>query len=114
MAAPIELPMAIAGCGLDEASLQEQIARYRELGAHAVVTRRSALELTAQFAGDPDPGLLRTTIATERECCSFFALDYAPRDRRLTVAVSDPLRAGALDQIQAALTAAGRRRGPEH
>jgi hypothetical protein len=106
MAAPIELPMAIADCGLDAAALQQQVARYRELGAGAVVQRVSALELTARFAADPDPELLRATIATERDCCAFFELDYAADDRRLTVAVSDPARAGALDQIQAALTAA--------
>lgn len=104
--------MAIADCGLNEAALQEQVVRYRELGARAVVQRRSALELTADFAADPDPELLRTTIETERECCSFFTLDYAARDRRLTVAVSDPARTGSLDQIQAALTAAGRRSEP--
>jgi hypothetical protein len=104
MPAPIELPMAIADCGLDEAALKAQVARYRELGARAVVKRRSALELTAQFAADPDRELLRTTIETERECCSFFMLDYAPGERRLTVAISDAARTGALDQIQAALT----------
>ena len=75
------------------------------LGALAKVRRRSAFELTAQFSADPDPELLRATIETERECCSFFTLDYAPRDRRLTVAVSDPARVSALDQIQAAFTA---------
>ena len=104
MTAPIELPMAIADCGLDADAFQEQVARYRALGAGAVIERRSALELTAQFAADPDLELLRATIETERECCSFFTLDYAPGDRRLTVAVSDPARSGALDEIQAALT----------
>ncbi|HEX3976297.1 MAG TPA: hypothetical protein VHW96_08520 [Solirubrobacteraceae bacterium] len=104
MSAPIELPMAIVDCDLDEAALQAQVTRYHELGARAVVRRRSALELTAQFATEPDPELLRTTIETERECCTFFTLDYAPGDRRLTVAVSDAARAGALDQLQAALT----------
>lgn len=106
MTTPIELPMALADCGLDEIALGQQLARYRELGAGAEVTRSSALKLTARFAAEPDPELLRSTIETERECCSFFTLDYAQGDRRLTVAVSDPARAGALDQIQAALTAA--------
>jgi hypothetical protein len=106
MAAPIELPMVIADCGLDEAALRAQVARYRELGAGAAVQRRSALELIVQFDTEPDPELLRTTIETERECCSFFTVDYASRERRLTVAVSDAARAGALDQIQAALTTA--------
>jgi hypothetical protein len=105
MAAPIELPMAIADCGLDPAALREQVARYRSLGAGATVQRVSELELAARFNADPDAELLRATIETERECCSFFTLAYAPAERRLTVAVADPARAGALDQIQAALTA---------
>jgi hypothetical protein len=104
--------MAIADCGLDAAAFREQVGRYRALGAGAVIERRSAVELTARLAPDPDLELLRTTIETERECCSFFVLDYAPADRRLTVAVSDPARAGALDEIQAALAAgAAQRRG---
>jgi hypothetical protein len=105
MGAPIELPMAIADCGLDQASLTAQLQRYRALGGRAVVQRPSALELTAEFAADPDPELLRVTIETERECCSFFALDYAPDDRRLTVSIADAGRVSALDLIASALTA---------
>ena len=104
MSAPIELPMALAGCGLDEAHLAQQLGRYRALGADATVRRPSALELSAQFAAAPDPELLRATIETERACCTFFTLDYAPGDRRLTIAVSDPARSAALDQLQAALS----------
>jgi len=98
--------MALADCGLDAAALKEQVARYRALGTGASVQRRSSQELTVQFATDPEPELLRTAIETERECCSFFTLDYAPGERRLTVAVSDPARVGALDEIEAALTGA--------
>jgi hypothetical protein len=95
--------MAVADCGLDESALREQLGRYRRLGAGATVTRSSAHELTVRFAAEPDPELLRTTLAVERECCSFFALDYAPGDRRLSVAVADPERRPALDAIEAAL-----------
>jgi hypothetical protein len=107
MTAPVELPMVIADCGLDAAALQQQAARYRELGTRAVVRRESALEMTVQFAADPDRELLDATLEIERQCCAFFTLDYAADDRRLTVGVSDPARAGALDEIEAALTAAG-------
>jgi hypothetical protein len=107
MTAPVELPMVIADCGLDAAALQQQAARYRELGTRAVVRRESALELTVRFAADPDRELLDVTLEIERECCAFFTLEYAAADRRLTVAVSDPARTGALDEIEAALTAAG-------
>jgi hypothetical protein len=103
MAAPVELPMAVAGCGLDDAALTEQLTRYRRLGAGAAVTRRSPLELAVDFAAAPDRGLLDTTIEVERGCCSFFALEYDKAARRLTVAVADPEHRTALDAIQAAL-----------
>ena len=103
MTAPIELPMAVADCGLDQSALQEQLGRYRRLGAGATVTRSSARELTVRFVAEPDSELLRTKLAVERECCSFFALDYAPAERRLSVTVADPERRRALDAIEAAL-----------
>ena len=95
--------MAVVGCGLDQGALQEQLERYRRLGEGATVTRSSADELTVRFVAEPDPGLLRATLAVERGCCSFFALDYAPADRRLSIAVADPERRPALDAIEAAL-----------
>lgn len=98
--------MMIADCGLDEGALAAQVERYRRLGAQAAAVHRSPLELTVQFATEPEPELLRTTLEVERGCCAFFALDYAEADRRLTVSVPDPTRAGALDAIQAALTRA--------
>lgn len=96
--------MAVAGCGLDQAGLNEQLARYRRLGTGAMVTRRSPLELAVDFAAEPDRGLLDTTIEVERGCCSFFALQYDEAARRLSVAVADPERRAALDAIQAALS----------
>ena len=87
MATRIELPMAIAGCGLI-AALRAQVERYRVLGALAKVRRRSAFELTAQFSADPDPwSSCARRSRPSASACSFFTLDYAPRDRRLTVAV---------------------------
>ena len=103
MTAPIELPMAVAGCGLDQSALQEQLGRYRRLGAGATVTRTSARELTVRFGAEPNAELLHTTLAVERECCSFLALDYAEGDRRLSVAVADREHRPALDAIEAAL-----------
>ena len=105
MAAPIELPMVIADCGLDQVQLAEQLARYRRLGALATACDRSALALTVSFALDaePEPALLRETIAVERECCSFFALGYDQTQRRLTVSVKDATRRPALDAIEAAI-----------
>ena len=103
MPAPIVLPMAIADCGLDPAALTQQLARYRRLGARAMVTRRSPVALTVDFTAEPDRDLLDTTVEVERGCCSFFTLDYDELAWRLTVAVADPERRNALDAIQAAL-----------
>jgi hypothetical protein len=105
MTAPIKLPMAIADCGLDEAELAEQVARYRRLGALAAECDRSELALTLRFAAgaEPEADLLRRTIAVERECCSFFALHYDETRRRLTVSVEDPGRRSALDALEAAI-----------
>jgi hypothetical protein len=107
MTAPIELPMAIAGCGLDQTALEEQLGRYGRLGAQAQVARPSPLVLSVDFMREPDSELLRTTIAVERECCSFFALEYAHEDRRLTVSVDEPERRQALDAIETALRGRG-------
>jgi len=107
MTAPIELPMAIADCGLDQTALGEQLGRYRRLGAQAQVARPSPLVLSVHFLHEPDPELLRTTIAVERECCSFFALEYTREDRRLTVSVDEPEREKALDAIETALRGRG-------
>jgi hypothetical protein len=107
MTAPIELPMSIADCGLDQDALGEQLARYRRLGAGATVTRSSPLVLTVRFDAEPDVELVRTTLAVERGCCSFFSLDYAVADQRLSIAVDDPARAAALDAIETALRGHG-------
>jgi hypothetical protein len=103
MAAPIELPMAIADCGLDEAQLAAQLNRYRSLGALADRRDRTDMSLTVHFAATPAPELLETAIAVERECCSFFALAYDAGRRELSVSVADPTRRPALDAIAAAL-----------
>jgi hypothetical protein len=113
MAAPIELPMAIADCELDHAAMQEQLGRYRRLGAQGEVRRWSALALSVDFAYEPDPELVQTTIAVERGCCSFFVLDYVPERRRLTVSVADPPRAAALDAIERALRGSGQEEAME-
>ncbi len=98
--------MAVANCALDEAEGREQLARYRRLGELACGVQRSDLELTVAFGTDVDAallGLLARTIEVERRCCPFFRLDYAAAERRLTIAVADPVRRSALDAIASAL-----------
>lgn len=44
------------------------------------------------------------TVAIERGCCEFFALDHDASQRRLSITVQDPDRVEALDMLKAALT----------
>ncbi len=103
MAQPAPLPMVVQGCGLGAAALSAQVDRYRRLMVPGADLHRTAQRLTVTFAADPDRDLLAETIAVERGCCAFFALDYDPGRRRLTIAVADPERAVSLDALQAAL-----------
>jgi hypothetical protein len=94
-------------CDLDEAQLAAQLDRYRSLGALADRRDRTDMSLTVHFAADPEPGLLSTTLAVERECCAFFTLAYDAARRELTVSVEEPARRPALEAIAAALGPAG-------
>jgi hypothetical protein len=98
--------MALDGCGLDEAGRRAQAARYAQLGGLAASLDRSELGLTVTFAASPDAALLATTLAVERECCSFLALDYDPEALRLRVGVEDPSDRPVLDLIERALRSA--------
>jgi hypothetical protein len=50
-----------------------------------------------------DMQLVDETIAIERECCPFFALDWESDRRRLTVSISQAEHEPALDAIAFAL-----------
>jgi hypothetical protein len=96
-----ELP--IAECRLDLAGLRRQRDRYRELGGQALRIHRDPETLTVAFGPELDHDLLEEAIATENQCCPFFAFDYSPDRRVMTVGVSDPEFARALDAIAYAL-----------
>jgi hypothetical protein len=100
---PQPLPMAVVGCGLDESGLREQGARYARLGALADEVARSDLSLVIDLRRDPAPELLRTTLEVERACCSFLAIDYEARARRLRIAIDDPSDRPVLDLIERAV-----------
>jgi hypothetical protein len=106
MTAPVQLPMALADCSLDDTALRDQLARYRRLGSAAATMTRSETELTVAFATGADAELVRATMAVERQCCSFFTLAYDDAERQLTIGVSDPTRRPALDAIERALRCA--------
>jgi hypothetical protein len=104
-----ELPMAIVGCALDPQRLADQADRYGRLGATAVNVDRHAHELIVTFGNTLDHELLHQTISVERDCCTFFTLDYDAYERRLSIGVSDPGQLDALDAVLFALTASRRR-----
>jgi hypothetical protein len=107
MTQPRELPMAPAGCALDDSGLGEQLDRYRRLGETAVSIQDGDAQLVITFGADVDIHLLRETIVIERGCCSFFALDYDPSARRLSIGIDDPARGDALRALLSALRTVG-------
>ena len=107
MSQPQELPMAPAGCTLDDSGLGEQLDRYRHLGETAVNIQDGDARLVITFGADIDLDLLRETLTIERGCCSFFALDYDPSARRLSIGIDDPARGDALRLLLSALRSVG-------
>jgi hypothetical protein len=99
---PVELP--VVGCGLDDAALAVQLDRYRTLSAHVAAAHRSPSALRVEFAPAVDRELLEETVALERGCCSFFAIDLD--GNRLSISVADPAHEPALAALADALHAA--------
>jgi hypothetical protein len=95
--------LPIAQCHLDVPQLREQADRYRRLGATIQRLERRDGALTAVFGDAVDERLLTETIEVERGCCPFFAFDYEPEDRRLSVTVEQPDQRPALDALHYAL-----------
>jgi hypothetical protein len=98
-----ELPLSGIGCSLDSDGAGRQGERYAALGQTVERLERDGLRLSARFGPDLDEPLLRETIEVERGCCSFFAIDYEPSARVLTLSVPDAAHAPALEAIEAAL-----------
>lgn len=96
------LPMA-ANCALDESGMRRQVARYRRAGQSARLVERSARMLVVDFDRRLEAELVTEAIAVERECCPFLAIDWQADRGRLTIAVSGPEHAPALEAIAFAL-----------
>jgi hypothetical protein len=90
-------------CALDETGLRAQYERYRRAGAGARVVQRTHLRIVVDLDRHVDTRLVEETLATERECCPFYELDWDPGRQRLSVSVSQPKHAPALDAIAFAL-----------
>jgi hypothetical protein len=96
------LPVA-AACELDAEGVRAQGDRYRQLSREAIEVTRSPRSLIVRFSDEVDPALLTETIAIERGCCLFFAIDHDPAARVLSIGVDEDRLAPALDGIEAAL-----------
>jgi len=90
-------------CALDEAGLSLQLERYRRAGRGARPIEQTRRRLVVELDEHVDGKLVEEAIVIERECCPFFALDWEPARRRLTVAVSQVEHEPALDAIAFAL-----------
>jgi hypothetical protein len=93
-----ELPMA-PSCALDEAGLRAQLARYRAVGHDARLLERTSRRLVIEVDGATDSAIVAKTLAVERECCPFLALDWHPEQRRLAISVSAAEYEPAIDAI---------------
>ncbi len=90
-------------CALDEAGLRLQLERYRRAGEGARLIERTPSRVVVDLDVRADGKLIEEAVAIERECCPFFALDWEPLRRRLTVSVSHVEHGPALDAIAFAL-----------
>jgi hypothetical protein len=90
-------------CALDDAGLRQQLERYRQAGRGARIVDRTRRSLIVDLDRRVDTRLVEETVATERECCPFFDLDWEPDIRRLTISVSQAEHEPALDAIAFAL-----------
>jgi hypothetical protein len=98
------LPMA-PSCNLDESGLRSQLERYRRAARGARLIQRTPRRLVVELDERVDEKLVREAVEIERSCCPFFALDWAPLQRRLTISVSRSEDVPALDAIEFALGA---------
>ncbi len=95
----------VAGCTIDEQSLERQDERHRRLAASVVQMSHRGKVVLVDFAPDFDRQALDELIAVERECCPFFAFSFDEHCRHLEVGVHDPEAAEALGAIVQSLSA---------
>ena len=98
------LPVAIPECRLDAAALGPQISRYRRLAEHVTGIERDPGEVRVQFDEDVPDGLLRHTLAVERDCCTFVGIEHEPAARTLVFTVANVAQDSRLDSLAALLT----------
>jgi hypothetical protein len=84
------LPVVPAGCTLSPDALVVQTGRAEALRPAVLGVERSEGVVRVAFAPELDRGALATLVATERECCSFLAIDYDADARTLELRSDDP------------------------
>ena len=97
------------GCTLTSDELAVQGARAAALRDDVQAVDRSGSSLTVTFGPYVDARLLDELVATERECCSFLAVDYDGQQRALIVQADDPSREPVLDALAGAFRTGGAR-----
>ena len=97
----MELPL-VPSCDLDADGLSAQRERYREAGEGAVTLERSPRQLVVEISAQ-GASAVPELVEVERRCCPFFAIDWDPELRRLSIGVSEPGHEPALVAIAFAL-----------
>ena len=91
------------GCSLQPQQLAAQLARYEELGRHAVSVDRAPSHVLARFADPPPAPLLDQIIDVERRCCPSIQITYNARRRELMIAVKTVAQGSLLHPLFEAL-----------
>lgn len=95
--------MLPSSCSLDRPSLERQLARYRAVGDDATLLERRRDRITITVGPSTPEPTIEQLIATERECCPFYELDYDRHRRSLVIGVSQAEHEPALAAIAYAL-----------
>jgi hypothetical protein len=79
--------------------MRRQLERYRRLARGARVAEHSRRHLAIELAETIDTRLVAEAVAVERECCSFFTVNWDRATRRLSFSVAKAQDEPALDAI---------------
>jgi hypothetical protein len=96
---PLPLVVAPDGCSLSPSGLAAQAARAEALRPAVLRAERPAGGLRVAFAPDFDRSAVAALVATERECCSFLAIDYDEDARVLELSSDDARGPEVLDEL---------------
>jgi hypothetical protein len=86
---PRELPVV---CSLEAGDLEERLAEIAEIGAEALIDRRSTDEgHLLRFRSDPTSRQrLESIVSAEARCCAFLELSLKETDGNLVLSIAAP------------------------